>query len=405
MLKLLKEFVEVKQSLFRGVLIGVLFPLLVSSCATSDSVSESLDSGNKTYAFLLGNFDDKGVRRLTLDLESNELRDDGLVANVRSPGYMSLSANQNHLYLVSVDEHKRSSLAHFSWSNNKAGFDLVDKKDIKGISACHIALSSDQKQLAVSNYRSGDLELFSMSSSGSEINESAYFNNSKNLGGVSRPSHIHYANWSQDSSSLLVADLATDELLVFDAAKLSDKALTRKTDKLKPRQRLSLPKGSGPRHLAFHPVLDYVYVLNELSNSITLVVPDENAVYSLADSYRLLVDQVSSSADKKRDLSSAIRISSDGRFLYAAVRGEDSLKVFNIANDGRLKFVQSISTFGEHPRDFNFSSDQNYLLVANTFSDSISVFYRDQGTGKLNYLFSQSGLIKPSNILAFDKYK
>jgi 6-phosphogluconolactonase len=76
-------------------------------------------------------------------------------------------------------------------------------------------------------------------------------------------------------------------------------------------------------------------------------------------------------------------ISPDGNFLYASNRGEDTLVVFAINDGGSLKEVQRISCGGKTPRHFTFDPTFQWILCGNQDSGSITVFRRDQGTGKL----------------------
>ncbi len=75
--------------------------------------------------------------------------------------------------------------------------------------------------------------------------------------------------------------------------------------------------------------------------------------------------------------SAAIRITKDGRFIYASVRNnEESVAVFEI-KDNLVTKIQTISSHGKHPRDINLSKDEKYLLVANKDSDNVVFFKRD----------------------------
>lgn len=79
----------------------------------------------------------------------------------------------------------------------------------------------------------------------------------------------------------------------------------------------------------------------------------------------------------------AIRLTSDDRFVYASNRGHNSIVVFESLADGSLKKIQTISSYGDIPRDINLSSDEKILLVANQDTDNITSFQRDKKTGIL----------------------
>jgi len=83
----------------------------------------------------------------------------------------------------------------------------------------------------------------------------------------------------------------------------------------------------------------------------------------------------------------AIRLSPDGKFIYASNRGDDSIAVFRIKEDSAGLILAGIyPTKGKTPRDFAFSPDGRFLYAANQDSDSIEVFSVQDGilehTGK-----------------------
>ena len=79
-----------------------------------------------------------------------------------------------------------------------------------------------------------------------------------------------------------------------------------------------------------------------------------------------------------------IHLSSDGRFLYASIRGQNTIAVYAVDDaTGELTFVASESTQGETPRNFAIDPTGRYLLAANQDSDSVVVFRIDQGNGTL----------------------
>ena len=80
---------------------------------------------------------------------------------------------------------------------------------------------------------------------------------------------------------------------------------------------------------------------------------------------------------------SAIKLSADGKFLYASNRAHNSIAVFKVVADGSLEIVP---TQGLNPRDFTLSPDQNYLITAHQDSPNATVFKRDSASGKLTLL-------------------
>jgi 6-phosphogluconolactonase len=99
---------------------------------------------------------------------------------------------------------------------------------------------------------------------------------------------------------------------------------------------------------------------------------------------------------------SAIRISKDGMFLYTGQRGHDSISVFRIDEKGKLKRIQTISSFGKHPRDFALSPDNRFLVCANLDSDNLTLYERNGETGMLTLV--QKDVFAPETVcVVFDK--
>jgi 6-phosphogluconolactonase len=79
-----------------------------------------------------------------------------------------------------------------------------------------------------------------------------------------------------------------------------------------------------------------------------------------------------------------ILVSPDGRFVFATVRGHDSITVFAAdARSGRLKFVENVPSRGRVPRAMGIDPTGRWLIVANQKSDIAAVFSINAETGKL----------------------
>jgi 6-phosphogluconolactonase len=73
-----------------------------------------------------------------------------------------------------------------------------------------------------------------------------------------------------------------------------------------------------------------------------------------------------------------------GRFLYAANRGHDSIALFTIdAAKGTLRFVETVSSQGNFPRNFNLDPAGAWMLVANQNTDNVAVYKVDRKTGRM----------------------
>jgi 6-phosphogluconolactonase (cycloisomerase 2 family) len=174
----------------------------------------------------------------------------------------------------------------------------------------------------------------------------------------------HSAEFSPDGKFLAMADKGLDEVHVF---RLDERGVLQPVEARPTRFRWH----AGPRKLAFHPDGDTLYVLGELDSTVTVCGFDrETGAIS-----PLQVVSSQSDAWSRIHRASEIAISPDGRTLYTANRGQDTIGVFAVASDSkRLTPTQFAPSGGKVPRHFVLDATGRSLFVANEFSDSITAF-------------------------------
>jgi 6-phosphogluconolactonase len=188
--------------------------------------------------------------------------------------------------------------------------------------------------------------------------------------------HAHAVNLSPDNRFVFVPDLGLDQVLSYklDPAKY---ALTPNTPPF-----VTITKGSGPRHFAFHPNGRFTYTLSEMGSLVTASSYDRSAgtMKELQTISTLPKDfsGVNNSAE--------IFVHPGGKFLYASNRGHDSIAVFAIdPKKGTLTAVELVSTLGKSPRGFAIDPTGAFLLAANENSNNAVLFRIDQKTGRLTH--------------------
>jgi 6-phosphogluconolactonase len=141
--------------------------------------------------------------------------------------------------------------------------------------------------------------------------------------------------------------------------------------------------GAGPRHLTFHPTnKKWIYVLNELDNTITLVEKNNSGEYASTTSISTLPSDFNEFSK-----SAHIVISSDGKFVYTSNRGHNSIAIFECnPENGSLRLLGFEPTHGDSPRHFSFSPDEDFLVVANQTTNNLVSFERDKSTGLLKFI-------------------
>jgi 6-phosphogluconolactonase len=185
--------------------------------------------------------------------------------------------------------------------------------------------------------------------------------------------HAHSSLFEPGGKRVFSADLGIDKVKVYEI----------KNEKLVPSKHheIIMAPGAGPRHIAFHPHLNVLYVINELNCTITAVEMKNDGSFNTVETVNTLP------VDFEPSFSCAdIHVSPDGKFLYGSNRGHNSIAIFSInQKNGKLKVVGHESTRGKTPRNFTLTPSGDYLLVANQNSDNIISFKIDKETGKLEF--------------------
>ena len=133
-----------------------------------------------------------------------------------------------------------------------------------------------------------------------------------------------------------------------------------------------------------------IRIIGEVTEEKVRIVQDADFIYreeidKAAEAYKVssLPENDGNGEKTQSSTVGGIVLSPDGRYLYVGNRGDDSIGVYHVDNQGSLSGVQWISSDGRNPRGFQISPSGRWLLAANQDSDNLVVFERDGETGKL----------------------
>jgi 6-phosphogluconolactonase len=130
-------------------------------------------------------------------------------------------------------------------------------------------------------------------------------------------------------------------------------------DDLAPHSTATVAIAGGPRHLTYHPTLPVVYVLSELSAELRTVT--FSAASGLGDVKD--VEQIGVERDGKF-WGSDVRVSPDGKDVFAVERNAGRLYHFDVSDDGTLTASGTDAHVGV-VRAFDVSPDGKYVLAGN----------------------------------------
>lgn len=126
----------------------------------------------------------------------------------------------------------------------------------------------------------------------------------------------------------------------------------------------------GPRHFVFHPGGNYLYSVNENGSTVSAckLDPDTGRLKPLQ-----VISTLPESRDCVRNSCAEIRITRNGRFLYASNRGHESLAIFAVNADGSLD-ARGHQPTEAGPRFFDLDPTGKFLLCVGQRSGHLSLY-------------------------------
>ena len=234
------------------------------------------------------------------------------------------------------------------------------------------------KLLITAQYGGGSVAVFPIGNDGKlgdRVQLLEHEGGSKVVKGRQDKPHPHWCGFSADGEFAFVPDLGMDGIVVYavDQAKGALRQIG---------VAMSVP-GGGPRHMRFSVDGKFVYLLNELSLSVTTFAY-EGGKLEKRGTVKSLSDEVK--AKETFNSASEILVHPNGKFVYSANRGHDSVTVYSAdPATGELEVREVEPIRGAWPRNINLDPTAKWLLAAGANSNTISVFAIDQETGELSF--------------------
>jgi 6-phosphogluconolactonase len=157
---------------------------------------------------------------------------------------------------------------------------------------------------------------------------------------------------------------------------------------------LQLKAGSGPRHLIVSPDNRFVFLLNELTATVSTLALENGLLKELSVACALPPDsklgpgmpRPQQGRDVGNDIwASDLHLTPNGRFLYAAERTSSTIGAFSVdPGNGRLSYLGSTPT-EQQPRGFRIDPAGRFVVVSGEKSGTISSYAIEQD-GKLRHL-------------------
>ena len=361
----------------KKILVLSLLVLALGSCHMK--VKENSVAHYYLYVGAYTQGEDEGIAIYRFNTSDGNLEYISTEAGVVNPSYLAISEDKKLLLAVNevgeFDGMPSGALSAFTIDQQTGLLKFINQVPTGGGAPCYVSMDKASKYALAANYSGGNVAIFPVEDNGAlgVYTQLEQHTGAGPVEGRQAGPHAHTIVLDNQEKFALAADLGIDQVITYQVA-VDGKGMTRVGE-------FNAEPGAGPRHLAFHPNGNFVYIINELSSTMTSCAYDGSTgtlkeirtASTLPEGY----EGNNSCAD--------IHVSEDGRFVYGSNRGHDSIVIFETNQDtGELILKGHHSVKGKTPRNFMIDPTGKFLLVANQNSNNIVVFRRDEQTGLLS---------------------
>ena len=319
----------------------------------------------KTIVYV-SNADSREISVLELDAQSRELRTVETVPVSGTAMPMAISPDKRHLYVsLRSQPFSVSSFAIDPQTGRLAPLATVPLPD----NMAYVATDRSGRFLLSASYTGDKIAINPIDRPG--------FVNAEPVQVVQTRKHAHAILTDRANKHLFASNLGGDILLqyTFDAA-------TGRVAANDP-PFVETKKGAGPRHFVFSPDDKFAYLVNELDGTLNSYRFDagKGTLTELGS-----VSVVPPGFKGGAPASAELRVTPDGRFIYASERSSNTIAAFRVDGvSGALTPVGNFATETQ-PRGFNIDPSGRFLVAAGQKSDSATLYAIDVESGALKEL-------------------
>ena len=303
-------------------------------------------SKSNQYDLIIGTYTNKdktsGIHVYTFNSKTGEFSFRSKAQDIPNPSFLVVTADKKNLYSVSEAGGGNGSVYAYSFDAPSGKLTLLNSVSSGGDGPCYVSVDENKKHVFVGNYGGGSLTAVRVNEDGSlssDIQTIQHEGSSVYKPNQNKP-HVHAAVISPDGHFLLVPDLGTDKINIYNIEDGKAQPLTPATQPFAP-----VKAGGGPRHLTFSPDGKFAYLVQELDAMVTAFTYDNGKLEAI-QSLTMLSDGF-----KGKVGAADIHTSPDGKFLYASNRGEaNEIVIYAIDKDGKLKYAGRQSSLHRTPQ-------------------------------------------------------
>lgn len=298
-------------------------------------------------------------------------------ADAPNPGFLSVDRERDILFAEYEDPERRAGHVA-SYAIEPDGLRPLTHQTLGD--PCHLAPSPSGRHLVVCCHHDGKIAVVPVSPDGSLREPTDVVTHS---GHGPRPTQLgpfpHCATFDPSGRFAAVADAGNDTVTAYQLDEQAGRLIAQH------RSVLSLPPGTEPRHIVFHPLGHLAYVNGEASMSLTALRFDaERGTFTELSRVGLVSGNLSGPPAGRRLASAELIVDRAARRLYVSNRGSDNISVLAVDGDAaRPRLAAQFGSGGLDPRHIALSPCERFLYVANQGSACVVQFAVDGETGNL----------------------
>lgn len=312
-----------------------------------------------------GASDTQTMHVLQCDTQTGDARIVQTVRGVQGTTYFAFDRSGANLYSCvgeKVDGKVRGSLVRFAVNDGRIG-EMTRMASLPCETPCHVSLSPDGRLMAFAAYSSATAGTMPISGGAPKCvvhpNDGLGPNRQRQ-----ERAHAHCSFFTPDGKAVGIVDLGTDRICFYEP----------ETMRPIPEMTVHSDPGDGPRHAIWSKDGRFLFVVNELGNSVSSFAFDGRR-FSRVGKWSTLTDEAKGVQTK----AAAIKMTADGRIVMASNRGYDSIAFFEADEKSGMLTLRNIAKLrGSFPRDFELMPGERFMVVGHKMSDEIQVYAFDR---------------------------
>ena len=273
-----------------------------------------------------------------------------LLTGIANPSFLAFDRQQRYLYAVHAD---LDAVSAFRIDPTTGALSPLNTQKCGGPNPVHLTVDTTNRFLVTANYANGTCGVLPIGADG----RLGPLTCCVQLTGETGPHKIqqqglypHHIPYASGERFFVVPDKGGDQVCVFRFDAAAGRLIANDPAGIATR------RGSGPRHIAFHPRRPFAYLANELNSTIQTFTWD-------GDTGTLTPLQILPSTPETymgNNTTAEIEVAPSGTFVYISNRGHDSIAAFAIDQEtGFLTAAGWQSTEGQRPRFFTLDPAGN----------------------------------------------